>query len=372
MKHKAILTLLMLLFIVLAACNPAAEQQAEPEQVVEAGAPAGQETESEQPADVECLEPTSGLHQLKAADLGICFLYPEQYDVTQSEDGSSITLYIRSLLNTEAPLFTLQTEPANGRSLEDATAEFLAVYALPEGGPQEITIGGEPALLLDNLPGQDINRLVMTIHEDVIYKLTVFRIGADYGEVGEQAEALFTQITGSFQFIPVERGAQLVAGPECPVQVEASLLYTNEVAGYCLLLPADYEVLEISTEAGNNEMAFYIDSVQDTSHPRLWIKAIDAQGQSLEELTAAHKAEIESGFEGFDVAWSFGYMLDGVQANQFDQVPGQDLSRQLVMVHNGQAFILTFTPDDPEAGDVFAEMESLYEMVVESFSFLSK
>lgn len=40
-------------------------------------------------------------------------------------------------------------------------------------------------------------------------------------------------------------------------------------------------------------------------------------------------------------------MLDGVPANQFDQVPGQDLSRQVVLVHNGRLYTLTFTPMIP-------------------------
>nr|NIW45837.1 hypothetical protein [Gammaproteobacteria bacterium] len=190
------------------------------------------------------------------------------------------------------------------------------------------------------------------------------------GQVGEEAEALYSQITGSFEFIPVEKDKPLVAGPECPVQVEASLLYTNEVAGYCVLLPADYQVLEISTEADNNEMAFYLDSLQDVTHPRLWIKVTDAKGASLEDVTLAHEAEIEKGFDGYDVIWSFGYMLDGVFANQFDQVPGQDLSRQVILVYNDQIYLLTFTPDDPEAGDVYDEMGIMYEMVMDSFSFL--
>jgi len=303
---------------------------------------------------------------------GFCFLYPEQYQVFQTDDNSSITLYVRSLLNTEAPAFSVEYQPSDGRSLEEVASQYIADYAFPETVPQETTLGGEPAVLIDNLPGQDTSRRVITLHNDVVYQLSVIRIGADYGEVGEEAEALFTQITTSFEFIPVEKDKPLVAGPECPTQVEASLLYTNEVVGYCLLLPADYQVLEISTEAGNNEMAFYLDSIQDATHPRLWIKVTDAKGASLEEATQAHKAELEKGFEGFDIVWSFGYMLDGIPANQFDQVPGQDLSRQLIMVHNDQVYLLTFTPDDPEAGEVYNEMEAMYGMVVDSFSFLSQ
>jgi hypothetical protein len=70
--------------------------------------------------------------------------------------------------------------------------------------------------------------------------------------------------------------------------------------------------------------------------------------------------------------WSFGYMLDGVPANQFDQVPGQDLSRQVIMVHNGRLITLTFIPDDAAAGEAYAAMQILYDAVMDSFSFLGQ
>jgi hypothetical protein len=89
----------------------------------------------------------------------------------------------------------------------------------------------------------------------------------------------------------------------------------------------------------------------------------------LDEITAAKEAEIEKTIPGLDVTWSFGYMLDGVPANQFDQVPGQDLSRQLVAVHRDRLYTLTFTPDDPTA-DAYGEMQTLYDMVLDSFNFL--
>ncbi len=61
-------------------------------------------------------------------------------------------------------------------------------------------------------------------------------------------------------------------------------------------------------------------------------------------------------------------MLDGEPANQFDQVPGQDLSRQVLMVHNGRLYTLTFIPDDPDAGAAYDEMQLLYDTVMDSFS----
>jgi hypothetical protein len=376
MKHKMILPFLLFILLILAACQPAAEQVQPDVDVAEAGAPAEEGAPSEAaggsilPAN-ECDEPGEGLSLLNYPAEGFCFIYPAKYEVYLADDNSSVSLYFRSPMNTEAPALSVEFQAADGRTAEDVSQQLITDFAFMELVPQGTTLGDEPAIMIDNLPGQDTGRRIITLHNDVIFQLSVIRVGADYGEVGEEAEALFSQVTSSFEFIPVEKDKPFVAGPECPEQVEASLLYTNEAAGYCLLLPADYQVLEVSTEADNNEMAFYIDTIQDTSHPKLWINVSDAKGASLEEVTLAHETEIEQGIEGYDVFWSFGFLLDGALANQFDQVPGQDLGRQLIFVHDDQLFLLTFTPDDPEMGAVYDEMVAMYEMVLDSFSFLA-
>jgi hypothetical protein len=149
------------------------------------------------------------------------------------------------------------------------------------------------------------------------------------------------------------------------------MLFTNVEDGFCLLLPDGYAVDgSLTAESGGGETAVYVDSPQDAAHARLFITVEDAGRRSLDEITMATEAEVEEAVPGYDLIWSFGYMLDGVPANQFDQVPGQDLSRVLLLVHNGRLYTLTFIPDDPAAGDAFVEMQALYDTVVDSFSFL--
>jgi hypothetical protein len=63
-------------------------------------------------------------------------------------------------------------------------------------------------------------------------------------------------------------------------------------------------------------------------------------------------------------------MVDGVFTEELSNVPGQDLSRQLIFVKDGRLYKLTFVPDDEAAGEVFQEMNVLYELVIDSFSFL--
>lgn len=372
MKQKSLFYLFLLFTLMaLAACNAAGGTEPAVNEADQGGvvsAPIETESGDGKISVTNCAEAESGSHQLIYAAQGICFLYPDNYDVAQGEDGS-LTLYVRSLLNTEAPLATIHFAALNGRSIQEVVPDYPSDAELATMSLLTINLGEEMATVLDNLPGQDTNRRVIAIHNDKVYDLMIARIGDEYGAVGEEAEALYNLITSSFQFIGTEPEAPLLAGPECPELVENSTLYTNEVAGYCLLLPAGYSLLEINPEAAENEMAFYVDTIQDASHARLWIKATDANGRSLEEITNAHEAEIETALPGFDVMWSFGYMLDGLAANQFDQVPGQDLSRQVMMVNNGRLYTLIFTPDDPSA-DAYTDMQTLYDIVMDSFSFL--
>jgi len=364
-QHLLSIVFMSLAIFALVACDattPAGTNEPSPTETVTV-------PEAETVSAANCPAPAPGVYQLMYAAEGICFLYPDNYDVFQGEDGS-LTLYVRSLLNTEAPLATIRFEALEGRSIQEVVPDYPSDAELATMSFLAIELGGETAMVLDNLPGQDTNRRVITTHDDKVYDLMIARIGDEYGVVGQEAEALFDQITSSFQFIDVEPGAPLLAGPECPEAAAGTILFTNAEDGFCLLLPDDYAVDDsLTAEGGGAETAVYVDSPLDVAHARLFITVQDAGGRTLDEISADKKAEIETALPGFEVMWSFGYMLDGVPANQFDQVPGQDLSRQVVLVHDGRVFTLTFIPDDPSA-DAYAEMQTLYDLVLDSFSFL--
>lgn len=360
------------LMLVLAACNAAG--QAEP--TAAAAAPTTQvrptptteavPTPTPVATSADCPDAAAGTHQLLDAAHGLCFLYPDHYDVSQSGD-TGFSLYVKSPLNTEAPLASLTIEPTNGRTLEDVLGQYLPDVDFDLVRLQTVDLGGETGIVLDNLPGQDTNRRVIAIRNDTVYDLMIARIGEDYGVVGEQAEALYTLITDSFTFIEAQPDAALIAGPECPEAEEGLVLFTNAEDGFCVLLPEQYAIDDsLTVENNGTETAVYVDSLTNVAAPRLFIRVEDANGQSLDEVTIA----IQQEFADLAVMWGFGYMVDGVPANQFDQLPGQDLQRQVVLVHNDRLYTLTFVPDDPEMGDVYTEMQTLYEVVMDSFSFL--
>jgi hypothetical protein len=114
----------------------------------------------------------------------------------------------------------------------------------------------------------------------------------------------------------------------------------------------------------------YAGSLQDVSHPRLFIRVEDARGRTAEQVADNVVTEATDGMPGFAIDRPFGVTLGYEPAARLDGVPGQDLSRQVIAVHDGRAYTLVFVPADESQGEVYREMEALYDLVVRSFRFL--
>jgi hypothetical protein len=93
----------------------------------------------------------------------------------------------------------------------------------------------------------------------------------------------------------------------------------------------------------------------------------DAHGRTAEEAATALVEE----FEGFDHSVSFGVMVGGEGGFIVDNVPGQEINRQVFMVHNGRLYKFLFAPADPGRGQAYKQMETLYDTVINSFTFIS-
>lgn len=203
MKHKSLLLVLILTLLALTACNSVAATSGEDDSTVQDA--------SGKISVANCVEAGPGTKQVIYAAQGVCFLYPDNYEVFQVDDGS-LTLYVDSLQNTEAPLASIQFKPLNDRSIQDVVPDYPSDAELAAMSFLTIDLGGEMATVMDNLPGQDVNRRVFALHEDRIIDIMIARFGPEYGIVGEQAEALYTTITESFRFIGIEPEAQLLTG----------------------------------------------------------------------------------------------------------------------------------------------------------------
>lgn len=148
----------------------------------------------------------------------------------------------------------------------------------------------------------------------------------------------------------------------CPTPGEDTLLYTDEDLGYCVLYPSTHQVMETS----ESDTAFVVDSLLDVSNPRVYVNVTDAAGQDTESAAAAALAA----FGLPDMSSPSNIILSGADAVVLDNLPGQDINRRVIIVHEGRLYDLMFTPIGPDYGELGVQTETVYRTFVDSFTFL--
>lgn len=133
--------------------------------------------------------------------LGYCLLYPDSY-VVEARDGGDVVV-IGSVMNHTDPRFDIVVEEAGGRTADEAAdAEVAGLPLGLETKRSALSFGGEEAVVLDNVPGQEIGRLVFVVHGDRLYRLLFTHMSPDLGETYTRAENVYTVVANSFRFLP--------------------------------------------------------------------------------------------------------------------------------------------------------------------------
>ena len=149
----------------------------------------------------ECQPAEPGTVAYTSADLGFCLLYPAGYD-QQMLDESELAIYIGSLLNATQPRVYITAEDAAGRDADqaagDVETEFGAGFDLQRS---ILTLGGERAVQLTGVPGQDLSLQVFVVHGGRLYTL-VFVPLEDGSSQSSALETLYATVVDSFRFLP--------------------------------------------------------------------------------------------------------------------------------------------------------------------------
>ncbi|MCO6449230.1 MAG: hypothetical protein J5I90_00450 [Caldilineales bacterium] len=178
-----------------------------------------------QPRPDVCLPPAEGQRSLVDMLNAYCLLYSADYTPIQISPEST-ELVIGDLMNHIDPRVSITVEDADGRSLEDVAGEYLAAYTLPEGEFEigYITVDGVDAIMLDNLPGQDLNRRVAFIQNGRLYSFMFAPLGDEGSATRPQAEALYQMTLDSFRFLD-ETMPEPLPRPEAADIVPADVQY---------------------------------------------------------------------------------------------------------------------------------------------------
>jgi hypothetical protein len=150
----------------------------------------------------------------------------------------------------------------------------------------------------------------------------------------------------------------------CPTATADTRLLKNERGGYCLLHPTDFR----SEQPNPDETVLLTGSLQDVDAGRAYVQVGDAGGRAAPEVAGSTLKEIAASLPGWGVRQST-TLVGGEAAIVLDNVPGQEIGRQVIAVHDNRLYRLTFVPADPAQGAAYQEMEALYRTVIGSFRF---
>lgn len=152
-------------------------------------------------APAVCAVPSADQQALVQAEHGFCLLYPATHTIAQTEPAS-VNIVVDNVMNHVDPRVSITVEAANGRTLEEVADQLEADY-VPQGMTIKqgyTTVAGLDAVVLDNLPGQDLNRRVAFIHNDRLYSFFFAPLGEEGTATRQQAEALYQTVLDSFRF----------------------------------------------------------------------------------------------------------------------------------------------------------------------------
>ncbi len=165
-----------------------------------------------QPTDIPAVCPVAGhtTRLLINAAHGYCLLYPDSYVPLPASEGASTEVVKGQMINHVDPRVSIHVEDAAGRTLAAVADQLEADYALPgiEVERSSITIDGVEAVVLDNLPGQDLNRRIALIHNDRLYSFLLTPLG-ETEAARTAAEAFFQGVLGSLRFLETTSPAPL-------------------------------------------------------------------------------------------------------------------------------------------------------------------
>jgi hypothetical protein len=139
--------------------------------------------------------------------LGLCFSYPQGY--TQNPYNDAVEIAAPDLPGTDTKgRFWLEMSDSYDRTAEKIADEDMTYAVAQQGVPLEnldrwtVTLGGEQAVVLDGMPGQDLQRRVYIVRQQTLYILAFVPTRSENKAAGDQMEALYAAVINSWAWSP--------------------------------------------------------------------------------------------------------------------------------------------------------------------------
>jgi hypothetical protein len=139
--------------------------------------------------------------------LGLCFSYPQGY--TQNSYDDTVQIAAPDLPGTDTKgRFWLEISDSYNRTAEVIADQDMTYAVSQQGVPPEnlgrwtVTLGGEQAVVLDGMPGQELQRRVYVVRGQTLYVLAFMPTRSENKAASDQMEALYTAVTSSWSWSP--------------------------------------------------------------------------------------------------------------------------------------------------------------------------
>ncbi|HOU40636.1 MAG TPA: hypothetical protein PK829_05160, partial [Promineifilum sp.] len=219
---------------------------------------------------VACPTATDDTYLLRNPQHGYCLLYPATHKV-ERPNADEVDLVVGSLLNAGDPRANIRVMTGNDLSAGAFADDLVAGFEGFDIARSEMTVAGQPAVVLDDVPGQDINRQVIFTLDGRLYHIYFAPVDpANTAPIDD----FMAVILDSFTPMPVSE--TLLPEDECLAAKSEQTTVRSDAFGFCALVPADFTYEETSAANAN----LFIGSMMDVAHPKLMIEVTDAGGQT--------------------------------------------------------------------------------------------
>jgi len=319
---------------------------------------------------------------------GICFAYPLGFTSGKNTQGRGDVLG-PSISKEPEPLFAslrIEVKSAGDKELKVLVDEYLAqLIDLPaKMERQPITVSGEPAEVLDPVPGAIGSRVVLVKHLDRLYTLLFWpsfrdvppeKQNAEMKQAQKDVDALYEIVTASLGLMPVlplssQAGKPEVNNLELPVScvVPGQALYVNTNDNYCFAFPGRFTMMREAT----GQPGLYGPALDQSPDPvRVTmglVVEVAAKDRALDQIAGDMLAEY--GKMNIPPVKSSSITLAGQPAILMEGVPGRGMSRDVLMLHSGTLFHFIFQPDVQAPDKAAPDLEAVYKAVISSFSLM--
>ena len=341
--------------------------------------PAETSTPTEEPTPViVCPEETEDMNLYVSWDNGFCLLYPAYFEQQPDHErpGEMLSLVGPALDSQAMETFRVflrvtYNGPADGLDSAGYANRWQELFLpnMQSVQGEDANIGGQPAVILYNLPAYGTEQSAFIVANGIKYRITMMPQVGDIAELDEHTNLVWNTALDSIVFFEAHNERPVVRpGDGCPVETADTRLYTSLQDGYCMLYPAaDFQ--PAPDFPGQIVGGPILDTVESFGEVRTSL-TLGTFG-SFPDQTPLEV--LDPRMEFIDETSVIETTIGGYPAVLFRNPSGPWTSRQAMISYNGFIYTIVAHPWEPERWPQGIQyLDNLWTTVVDSLAFFDR